>query len=203
MKFCQKIVLISSFIFIALTANSQTLVEAFKKSYALEKVGQYSKAIESLSAHHDKNSYEVNLRLGWLNYLAGRFTKSIAYYSQAINLMPLSVEAQLGIIYPASSVGNWAQVIKAYNKILEIDPKNYTANYKLGYINYYKKNYKQAFTYFQQGVNLYPFDYNNLLMYAWTNYQLGKRREAKILFNKVLLNNPDDSSALEGLKLIK
>jgi hypothetical protein len=40
-------------------------------------------------------------------------------------------------------------------------------------------------------------------MFAWTNYMLGKTREAKILFNKVLLISPNDISATEGLGLIK
>ena len=52
-------------------------------------------------------------------------------------------------------------------------------------------------------INLYPFDYDSLLLYARTNYQLGKLREAQVMFNKVLLNKPKDVSALEGLSLIK
>jgi Flp pilus assembly protein TadD len=50
---------------------------------------------------------------------------------------------------------------------------------------------------------MYPFSYDGLLMYAWTNYQLGKFADAKILFNKVLLLSPADKSAKEGLGLIK
>jgi hypothetical protein len=40
-------------------------------------------------------------------------------------------------------------------------------------------------------------------MLAWTNLQLGKSREARVLFNKVLLYSPGDKSALEGMGLIK
>ena len=40
-------------------------------------------------------------------------------------------------------------------------------------------------------------------MFAWTNLQLGKSREAKILFKKVLLLSPGDQSATTGLELIK
>ena len=46
-------------------------------------------------------------------------------------------------------------------------------------------------------------DYNSLLMTAWTDYFLGNLNEAKILFNRVLLLYQTDSSALEGLSLIK
>jgi len=40
-------------------------------------------------------------------------------------------------------------------------------------------------------------------MLAWTNFKLGKFREAKVLFSKALLIQPGDESALEGLGLIK
>ncbi|HSA04943.1 MAG TPA: tetratricopeptide repeat protein, partial [Tenuifilaceae bacterium] len=68
---------------------------------------------------------------------------------------------------------------------------------------YERKDYKQAYTYFEKVVNLYPWDHDSVLMFAWTNYMLGKTREAKILFHKALLYNPDDASAKEGLGLIK
>jgi Flp pilus assembly protein TadD len=40
-------------------------------------------------------------------------------------------------------------------------------------------------------------------MLAWTNFRLTKYKEAKQLFNKVLLLAPNDASALEGIALIK
>jgi Flp pilus assembly protein TadD len=40
-------------------------------------------------------------------------------------------------------------------------------------------------------------------MTAWTHYFLGNMSEAKVLFNRVLLLYPTDSSAIEGLGLIK
>jgi len=52
-------------------------------------------------------------------------------------------------------------------------------------------------------INLYPFDYDTMILYAWTNFKLGKLREAQVMFNKVLLNKPKDASAMEGLSLIK
>jgi Flp pilus assembly protein TadD len=40
-------------------------------------------------------------------------------------------------------------------------------------------------------------------MYAWSNLQLGRFKEAKILFNKVLMLSPHDKSALEGLSIVE
>ena len=87
--------------------------------------------------------------------------------------------------------------------ILKLDPKNATANYNLGLIYYYRKNYVEAKKYFDVSLNQTPFGYDYLLMSAWTNYFLGNKSQASVLFNKTLLYSPNDSSALEGLSLIK
>ncbi len=201
----------SLFIVIALTTLSFTafsqdykaIQNAFEKSYLYEYSGDYSKAIDQLKEVYDESSYEVNLRLGWLTYMAGFFTESAAYYQKAIDLKPLSIEAKFGFTYPASALGNWEQVKNSYKEILKIDPQNSVANYKLGSIYYGNEDYTTALKYFEKIINLYPFDYDGLLMYAWTNLKLGKFREAEVLFNKVLMNQPNDKSAIEGLGLIK
>lgn len=184
-------------------AQDNAMGEAFTQSYYYEKVGNYSSAIASLKKVYDATSYEVNLRLGWLHYNAGLYKESMTYYQTAINLMPVSIEARLGYVYPAAAFGNMTEVINQYTKILEIDPQNSTANYRMGYIYYDKKDYATAYKYFEKVVNLYPFGYDGLLMFAWTNFQLGKTREAQVLFNKVLLLSPGDKSATQGLSLIK
>lgn len=183
----------------------ETLKQAFLESYTFEDKGDYAGAIDLLKQHYpdNKDMYEINLRLGWLSYLSGNFTESTSYYAKAVELKPLSVEARFGYIYPASSLGNWEQVKNQYEKILEIDPQNTRANYYLGMIYYGREDYQSAYKYFEKVVNLYPFDYDGLLMLAWTNLKLGKTREAKVLFQKCLLNQPDDESALEGLGLIQ
>lgn len=179
------------------------LTSAFSESYAKEKAGKYADAVLALKAIYTADSYEINLRLGWLTYLQGQFTESLGYYNKATELMPYAIEPRLGLVLPASSLGNWDMVITQYTRILSIDPNNTVTLYRLGLISYDKKDYKQAYQYFEKVVNLYPFDYQSVLMLAWTNYKLGKTREAKVLFNKALLYYPDDASAKEGLGLIK
>lgn len=184
-------------------SQNDIAAEAFAQSYSFEYKGEYNKAISAVKGVYNEKSYEINLRLGWLHYEAGLFTEALAYYQKAIELMPYSIEAKLGYVYPASALGNWEQVITQYKKILETDPQNTTVNYRLGNIYYGKKDYQNAYKHFEKVVNLYPFGYDALIMYAWTNYFLGKSKEAKVLFNKVLLVAPSDASALEGLGLIK
>ncbi len=185
-----------------LNAQTQEQIEAFEKSYTLETSGDYAKAIQEIKQVYDETSYPINLRLAWLSYSSGLFTEAMAFYTKAINLMPYSVEARLGLVYPAGAVGKWTVVINTYKKILEIDAKNYTANYKLASIYYGRKEYSVANKYLETIVNLYPFDYSSTILYAWNSFQLGKTREAKLLFNQALMLSPADASATEGLSLI-
>lgn len=177
--------------------------QAFKSSYESETAGDYTAAIKALKDVYDAASYECNLRLGWLHYSAGSFSESLSYYQKAIELMPYSVEARMGLTLPASAIGQWDKVAKQYEDILKIDPKNTKANYNLGMILYGKEQYDKALNHFNTGLNLYPYDYDFSLMAAWSNYRVGKMREAKILFEKVLLISPEDASAQEGMGLVK
>lgn len=189
--------------FISFAQDNSKLVAAFSYSYDKEKLGKFNEAASALKVYYDASSYEMNLRLGWLNYLQGQFTVSLGYYNKAIELMPYAIEPRLGLVLPASSLGNWDEVVAQYNKILTIDPNNTVSLYRMGLISYDRKDYQQAYKQFEKVVNLYPFDYQSLIMLAWTNYRLGKTREAKILFYKALLYYPEDASAKEGLGLIK
>ncbi|MES2140239.1 MAG: tetratricopeptide repeat protein [Bacteroidota bacterium] len=180
-----------------------SLQEAFNNSYTFEYNGEYTKAVEAIKKGYDEKSYGTNLRAGWLNYEAGLYIESQNYYKKAIALKSNSLEAKFGYIYPATALGNMDQVIAQYKKILEIDPQNSTANYKMGLIFYDRKDFKSAYNYFEKVVDLYPFGYDALLMYAWSNYQLGKNKEAKILFKNAMLLSPYNQSAIDGLSLTK
>ncbi|MES2560577.1 MAG: tetratricopeptide repeat protein [Bacteroidota bacterium] len=179
------------------------LQTAFEQSYAQEKVGNYAGAAHSIGVVYNPKSYECNLRLAYLKYMSGSYLEATGLYQKAIALMPYSIEPRLGFVYPAAALGKWDEVVAQYAAILKIEPKNSTVNYKLGVIYYNRKKYTQAYALFEKVVNLYPFDYDGLLMYAWTSYRTGKLTQAKLLFKKVLLLSPNDKSAQEGLSLIK
>ncbi len=195
------------FIFIialkGIAQNNKPLVSAFKQSYEYESARNYEAAVNTLNAVYNETSYEINLRLGWLYYLSGKQKESVNHYQKAITLMPAATEPLWGIINPYTKQENWLEIEKIYAAILKLDPKNAKASYSLGLIYYYSKDYVNAKKHFDVALNLSPFGYYNLLMSAWTNYYLGNKNEASILFNKTLLYSPNDKSALEGLSLIK
>lgn len=199
----KSLVIIISVIALNATAQDKAVLDAFSQSYDFEAIRKYDAAISSLTKVYNESSYEMNMRMGWLYYSAGKSKEAIAYYQKAIAIMPAATEPLWAIINPLTVLEIWNEVEKNYVAILKLDPKNSTANYNLGMIYYYRKDYVNAKKYLDVSLNLYPFNYNNMLMSAWTNYFLGSKNEAKILFNKVLLYSPNDASALEGLGLIK
>ncbi len=194
------------FFFYTTKGISQTpeqLQTAFKTSYTFEKSKEYAKAITEILDVYDEKSYVVNLRLGWLYYVYKSYAQSSTYYGKAFKIMPYSVEALLGYSKAQYYYGNWENAITGFTSILKIDEKNYISNYWLGVIYYKKTDYKTAYFYLETAANMYPFDYDITLLFAWTHFQLGLLPQAKILFNKVLLIKPGDISAIEGLSLIK
>jgi len=184
-------------------ANYNKLSEAFKTSYSKEANSDPASAIEALMNVYTTDSYEINLRLGWLNYSSGSFIESKKYYQKAIDLKPFAIEPKFGMVYPTYAMGNMEEVIGLYTELLAIAPNNTQALYRLGAVYFARKEYETAEKHFSKVVNLFPFDYNGLIMLARTNYHLKKHREAKVLLYKVLMNTPGDSLALEGLRMLE
>ena len=207
MEFLKKILVLSIITISTIALNAQVtqplLEAAFAKSYEHEKTGDFSASMDDLKKVFDESSYEINLRLGWLNYNAGLFDEAIIFYTTAQKLKPYSEEAHFGLILPLAALGRWNEVIGLYDKILEISPNNTVALYRLGLVYYGRKDYNKAQPLFKKVVDLYPFGYDGLLMLGWTSYFLGNYSQAKVLFNKVKLYSPNDASANEGLQLIK
>lgn len=207
MEFLKRSISIFVFLLAMNAAFSQTnqaaLEAAFSKSYTFEKNSDFSASMDALKKVYDESSYELNLRLGWLNYNAGLFDESVIFYSRAQQLKPYAEEARFGLILPFAALGKWNDVIKTYDEILAVSPNNTVALYRLGLVYYGRKDYNKAHTLFKKVVDLYPFGYDGLLMMGWTSYFLGNNNQAKVLFNKVKLYNPGDKSANEGLNLMK
>ena len=183
--------------------GQSNIQEAFRESYTHENNGEIEKAIEALEKVYESSSYELNLRLGWLHYQKGSMNESIGFYHRAVDLKPYAVEPKLGLAYPLSALGRWDDIIGLYEQILRTDPQNSLVNYRMGLIYYNRGQYERADLFIEKVVNLYPFDYDSLLLFAWNKLMLGRKREATVLFNKVLLANPGDESALRGLDMIR
>lgn len=179
--------------------NNAALQKAFQNSYNEESKKNYAEAISDVMPFYAENNYEINLRIGWLYYLAKNYTASQNYYTRAINARPNAVEAKFGLIKPLSLLSSWEKVMEQYNNILKIDPQNTQANYWAGIIIYNRKQYAAASKYFAKVVALYPFDYDGNHMLGWSLLFSGRKPEAKACFERALLIKPGDTSSIDGL----
>ena len=183
--------------------SADDIQKAFKASYTDEYKANYTAAIADLQKVYRADSYEINLRLGWLQYSAKQYASAIDYYQKAIDLKKYSVEARFGYIKPANEAKKYDKVYEKYEEILKIDPYNSVANYWVGVYYYSAKKYDIAAKYLELVVNMYPFDYDANHMLGWTYVNLGKTQEAKLVFVKALLYKPGDASSIEGLSKCK
>jgi len=183
--------------------SAAAVQKAFHSSYADEAKKSYTAAIADVMPFYADNNYEINLRLGWLNFLNKNYTSSQTYYSKAVNLKPNSIEAKFGYIKPLSLLEVWDKVLDQYNAILKIDPQNTQANYWTGILYYNRKQYDNAEKSFNKVVALYPFDYDGNQMLGWSYLMDGKKPEARACFEKGLLIKPDDASCMDGLAKAK
>lgn len=205
METLKKSLMAAIFLLFNLNLFAQNITElqaAFSKSYIAENQANYSLAINEMKPIYHENDYIGNIRMGWLNYLAKQYTESIGYYKKAIALKPYAIEARLGCVKPLSAVENWEKVKEQYIEILKVDPLNTTANYWMGVIYYNRKEYQSAISLFEKVVNLYPLDYDSVIMLAWAKLYNNNNADAKILFQQALIIRPNDNSAQNGLQLI-
>lgn len=172
---------------------------AFSNSYSAEAKADYAEAIAPIRAIYT-GTYEQNLRLGWLYFLAKNYSAAAAHYQKAVEQRPYAIEPKLGLIKPLNALGQIDRMLATYESILKTDPQNTQANYWTGVIFLNRKAYAQAARYFERVVNLYPFDYDSNLSLAWAYLNLGKKAEARALYTKALLIRPGDAAATTGLK---
>lgn len=189
--------------FVQAQANYSDLQKAFTSSYIFESKADYNAAINALKKPEFADSYEINLRLGWLYYLQGEHKEAIKYYEKASQNKPLSIESLLGAVYPATALGNWDTVKGLYERVLKIDPKHSTTNYYLALLLYNRKDYTNAKKYAESLVNHYPFDFDGNALLGSIYEAMNQNVQAKTLYQKALLIQPTNEMVkkqLEGLK---
>lgn len=172
---------------------------AFSKSYSFEYETQYAKAISALTDLH-VDSYQINLRLGWLYYLSKDYVKAEQSYKKAIALEPTSIEARFGVVLPQSAAGNWNSVLTTYLEVVKLDPSNSIANYRIASIFYARKDYANAKVYVAKVLKLYPFDYDSNLLSGKILVAQAKNADAKKFIIKALEYNPQSEEAKTILK---
>ena len=195
-----KNLIVLTLVFVSLSIKSQQNSDlAFSKSYSFEYALQYAKAIAAIN-DLKSDSYQINLRLGWLYYLSKDYVKAEQYYKKAVAQEKTSIEARFGLVLPMSAVSNWNGILLTYLEITKLDPNNSIANYRIASIFNARKDYLNSNAYVLKVLRLYPFDFDSNLLYGKNLIAQGKNTEAKKHLAKALEYNPQ---AEEVKSLIK
>lgn len=174
------------------------LAQAFKTSYQHENSGDYLTAAKVLDNNCPEGNYPCHVRTGYLYQMAKNYSKSMEYYQNALKIHPNSIEALLGMTYPASNMEDWEKVMSLYMDILKLDPNHSQANYWLGYMYYLRDDFNNAQKYLEVVVDLYPFDFDSSLLLGWVYLKKGEKEKAEAMFEVANFSSPGNYMVKEA-----
>ena len=162
---------------------------------------KYADAIEAVSAVYPDHSqnYVLNLRLGWLYYLAADYANSARYYYKATKAAPRSIEAGLGYTLPLLAQARYKDVENLTRQILQGDPTNYYANLRLAFALRMQGKYDEAEKIVQPMLAAYPTNVMLLIERAMLDLAGGRKDAARAVFDTILVLEPENAFAKEQL----
>ncbi|WP_022853088.1 tetratricopeptide repeat protein [Thermodesulfatator atlanticus] len=204
-KFFKCLSILSFFVMLStsvcLAQVNNNFYQAFKDSYKYEKMRAYEDAIKALLplAERYPNSYLVNLRLGWLYYLSGKYGNSIKHYKKAVSLRSQAFEPLLGLSLPLMAQQRWSEVEKTMNRLVAADPYNYYGNLRLAIALRLQNKARLAERICRKMLARYPTSLDFLVELGRTLWWQGKNTDAKRIFQRVLLLDPENVVARKFL----
>lgn len=186
-------------------AAPRTTAEVYQRSYKLEAAGKYAQALSALQAivSVERGQYIYQLRLGWLNYLAGKHTPARAAYKRAAALAPGAVEPLLGLMLPQMAVRKWKDADRTARRILRMAPGNDLASTRHAWILYNLGRYDDAEQIYRSVLRSFPANLEMRAGLGWSLLAQGRKADARAAFAEVLRFSPQDSSATKGIKALK
>ncbi|WP_457568705.1 tetratricopeptide repeat protein [Desulfurobacterium sp.] len=179
----------------AMTYNEIKL--AYHKSFTYEKARDYRDAIKALMPVYQAypKGYTVNLRLGWLYYLMGKYKNSEVHYQKAIEAIPSSIEARLGLSLPLMAEKRWQDVESLMYKVLKTDYYNFYGNLRLAIALRNEGKAKLAEQVSRKMLAVYPSNVAFLTELGLDLFAEGKKKEAYAVFKDVLILDPENTTA--------
>lgn len=172
-------------------------------SYNAETAKNYTRALqimEEISAKDPDDAF-YTLRIGWLQYLLGRYNDSIKNYTKS-NTLAVSLDAQTGILNCHLALGKWSEAKALADQILKSHPQNVIIMGKAAYAAYMLQNYRATADYYLAILKISPWDMESL-GYLVNNLYLAKDVEnAKKHFARLKKYYPDSSMVKEYNKLL-
>ncbi|MBA4019740.1 MAG: hypothetical protein C0483_21455 [Pirellula sp.] len=174
-------------------ARADAVQDALVKSYEAERSQQYDEAVTALLSAR-KQTYLVNMRLGWLHYLRGDYASSKQFYQAAMRMAPKSVEPRLGYTLPLMAEQKWQEVEAVCKTILGNDAHQYTAALRLTTALRIQGKFRPARDLNAGMLELYPTDVSFLAEQLVCSAAL-KQLDVKQLIEAILALDPENATA--------
>ncbi len=185
----------------SVTALAADVPDLYRASYQAEARGDYTTALGKLREIRSVAgpSYFASLRTGWLAYLSGDFATAEAQYRDAVAAKPKALEAKVGLTLVLFVAKKWRPLETACKQVLAESPAQPTVRARLAAAYYNLGNYPDSAAGYRKLVEEYPgeLDYHTGL--GWALLRLGKREEARKVFELVLSVSPDNPNAKDGM----
>jgi tetratricopeptide (TPR) repeat protein len=175
--------------------------DLYRLSYQQEARGEYSGALARMREVRKAAgaSYFVSLRTGWLAYLTGDYATAEKNYREAMAAKPAAIEAKIGLTLILFVEQKWKDLETTGKQVLAEDSKNAVVRSRMAAGSYAAGNYADAAAIYRKLVEEYPGDLDYQTGYAWALQRIGKREDARKLFQAVLAVSPDNLNANQGL----
>jgi tetratricopeptide (TPR) repeat protein len=181
------------------------ILKAYEKSYFYERIGDYKDAIRVLMPVYKEYplGYTINLRLGWLYYLWGKYENSIFHYRRAVSAIPTSAEAKLGLSLPLMAQERWQDVEVLMYQIIATDYYNYYANLRLCTALDKQGKYYLEMVIARKMLALYPTSVPFLIALGRAYYNLKDYKAALETFKNALVLDPENNTIKDYIKKIQ
>ncbi|MFW6257177.1 MAG: tetratricopeptide repeat protein [Prolixibacteraceae bacterium] len=178
---------IALFVLLFFTGNSQEKIDLLilQKNYD-EALVQIDKKLQQ------KPGAELFLKKGLVLNNLQRFQQAVTAFSAGLQYTPDHFELNTEIANNLSLLGNYHDAESFYQKTVQLQPQNLPVKGKLGRVLINLKNYKKAHEIFS---GMYNIDSTNIFwnkQLAFCAYETGKTDQAKMLYEKVIEQNPRD-----------
>jgi tetratricopeptide (TPR) repeat protein len=170
---------------------------AWEQSLQAEAKGDYVSAaalIEPLLQTGDQKEFAA-LRVGWLNYLQGRYDAATAAYRKALLLNPQSVDARLGLTLPLLAQAHWQEAETVLKQLLTASAWDYTAHVRLMVAEEGQQKWEVLARHASDLNRRYPSDATALVYLARAQAWLGRTEKAKNAYQQVLVRIPAHAEA--------
>ena len=166
--------------------------------YLIERL--FSEAQEEFETAFKLEPENPTIIFEYANYFQAisEFTKADELYSKAVKLMPHNPNILLMYGLNRMKVNDFEQAKLYLQRVLAYQPKNHTALFNLGQICYIEKNFETAKE-FLTDAYLINNDIETTNLYALTYMELNDIHNAKILFNRLNHEIPNNPAILTKL----